>query len=80
MNTDQENQQTTSWFGRALVTIGAGGAIIAAICCFAPFILGGVITAIGLGFILKDSILMGLLVAFVGVAVLGFYLMQRKKA
>jgi hypothetical protein len=40
----------------------------------APFLVAGLVSAIGLGFILKDSILMGLLVVFLGVAGLGLYL------
>jgi hypothetical protein len=78
MNADKDSRPQASRLGRALVALGIGGAALAALCCFAPFILGGLITAIGLGFILKDSILMGLLVVFVGVAMVGLYLAQRK--
>lgn len=48
-----------SLIGRALL---ARGAAFAALCCVALFILAGLVTTLGLGFILKDSILMGLLI------------------
>ncbi len=72
-----QDAQERSWLGRALVAIGLGGAALAALCCVAPFLLAGLLAAVGLGFILNDAILLGLLVAFVGVAALGFYLGRR---
>jgi polyferredoxin len=44
----------------------------------APFIVAGLVTALGLGFILKDPVLMGLLVLFTGVAALGYYFVRRQ--
>ncbi len=79
MHTDKYGHPQASWLGRALFAIGIGGAALAALCCIAPFILGGLITAVGFGFILKDSILVGLLVMFIGVAMVGLYLAQRKQ-
>ena len=38
--------------------------------------VAGLVTALGFGFILKDSILMGLLVVFAGVAALGYYFVR----
>jgi hypothetical protein len=75
-----DDRQKSSWPGRALMAVGLGGAAFAALCCFAPFLVAGLVSAIGLGFILKDSILMGLLVVFLGVAGLGLYLARRKPA
>jgi len=80
MVADKNTEQKASSLGRGLIIVGIAGAALAAVCCFAPFILGGVIAAVGLGFILKDSILMGLLIAFSGLGVLGAYLIQRKQA
>lgn len=65
--------------GRVLMAIGISGAAFAALCCFAPFIVAGLLTAIGLGFILKDSILTGLLIVFLGIAALGFYLLRKRR-
>jgi len=73
------NTHGPSWLGRALMAIGISGAAFAAICCFAPFLLAGLVTAVGLGFILKDSILMGLVVIFLGVAATGYYLARRHR-
>jgi hypothetical protein len=36
------------------------------------------VTALGLGFILNDSTLTGLIIVFIGVAALGYYLVQRR--
>jgi hypothetical protein len=45
----------------------------------APFLIAGLLTAIGLGFILKDSILIGLFVISLGVAALGYYTVRRRR-
>ncbi len=74
-----QDERGQSWLGRTLVAIGLGGAALAALCCVAPFLLAGLLAAVGLGFILNDAILLGLLVVFVGVAALGFYLIRRTK-
>ncbi len=50
----------------------------AALCCVAPFLVAGLVTALGLGFILNDALLMSLLVLFIGVAALGYYFVQRQ--
>lgn len=66
------------WLGRALMAVGISGAAFAALCCVAPFLVAGLVTALGLGFLLKDSILVGLLVVFTGVAALGSYVVRRQ--
>ena len=68
-----------SWVGRTLMAVGISGAAFAALCCVAPFIVAGLVTALGLGFILKDALLIGLLVVFSGVAALGCYFVRRQK-
>lgn len=78
MNANTNSNTTPSWVGRALLAGGISGAAFAAICCLAPFIVVGLVTALGLGFILKDSILLGLLGVFIGVAALGYYLVRRQ--
>lgn len=67
-----------SWLGRTLVAVGISGAAFAALCCVAPFIVAGLVTALGLEFMLDDSILVGLLVLFIGVAALGYYFVRRQ--
>lgn len=73
----KQNNPAPSWLGRTLLGVGISGAAFAALCCFAPFLLAGLVTAIGIGFILKASILMGLAVVFLGTAALGYYLLRR---
>lgn len=68
--------EAPSWLGRTLMAVGISGAAFAALCCVAPFIVAGLVTALGLGFILDDSILIGLLVVFIGVAALGYYFVR----
>ena len=79
MDAKTNSHEARSWLGRTLMAVGISGAAFAALCCVAPFIVAGLVTALGLGFILKDPILMGLLVAFVGVAAQGYYFVQRQK-
>ena len=57
--------------GGVLMGVGGVGAALALLCCAAPWILGGLLVTLGLGFILKDSVLLtiaalGLIVAFAG--------------
>ena len=61
------------------MAVGISGAAFAALCCVAPFMVAGMVTALGLGFMLNDSILIGLLVVFAGVAALGYYVVRRQK-
>jgi threonine/homoserine/homoserine lactone efflux protein len=60
------------------MAVGISGAAFAALCCVAPFIVAGLVTALGLGFILQGSILISLLVVFIGVAVLGYYFVRHQ--
>lgn len=79
MEAKRDSPEASSWWGRLLIAVGLSGAAFAALCCFAPFLIGGSLTAIGLGFILKDAILIGLLVIFIGIASVGLYLGRRKR-
>lgn len=78
MDEKTHSQETPSWLGRTLMAVGISGAAFAALCCVAPFIVAGLVTALGLGFILNDSILIGLIIVFIGVAALGYYLVRRR--
>jgi hypothetical protein len=40
--------------------------------------VAGLVTALGLGFLLNDALLLGLLVVFTGVAALGSYMVRRR--
>ncbi len=78
MDEKTHSDETPPWLGRSLMTVGISGAAFAALCCVAPFMVSGLVTALGLGFILNDSILTGLIIVFIGVAALGYYLVQRR--
>lgn len=80
MDAKTYTHETPSWLGRTLMAIGISGAAFATLCCLAPFIVAGLVTALGLGFILNDFILIGLLVVFIGVAAMGYYLVRRRTA
>lgn len=75
---DAKANERPSWLGRTLMAVGISGAVFAALCCVAPFLVAGLVTAVGLGFILNDALLIGLFVMFIGVAVLGYYLVRRQ--
>lgn len=65
--------------GGALVGVGGLSAVLALLCCAAPWILSGALIALGLGFILKDAILMSLAVVGLLVAFAGWRLMRKHK-
>ncbi|MDN5940995.1 MAG: hypothetical protein L0H94_03840 [Nitrospira sp.] len=77
MDGKPQSHEAPSWLGRALMAVGISGAAFAALCCVAPFMVAGLVTALGLGFILQDSILIGLIIVFIGVAALGYYFVRR---
>ena len=79
MDAKTHSHEAPAWLGRTLMAVGISGAAFAALCCVAPFMVAGLVTALGLGFILKDSILIGLLVVFAGVAALGDYVVRRQQ-
>ena len=79
MAAKSHSHEAPSWLGRALMAVGISGAAFAALCCVAPFLVAGLVTALGLGFMLNDALLMGLLVVFAGVAALGYYVVRRQK-
>ena len=78
MDANTNSHGEPSWVGRTLMAVGISGAAFAALCCVAPFMVAGLVTALGLGFMLNDALLMGLLVLFIGVAALGYYFVRRQ--
>lgn len=65
--------------GGILVGVGGVTAALALLCCIAPWLLAGFLVALGLGFILKNVLLLAIAAAGVLVALLGF-LLRRKHA
>ena len=78
MDTKSTRHDAPSWLGRTLMAVGISGAAFTALCCVAPFMVAGLVTALGLGFILNDALLIGLLVMFIGVTALGYYVVWRQ--
>ncbi len=78
MDANTHSHEAPSWVGRTLMAVGISGAAFAALCCVAPFLVAGLVTTLGLGFILDDVLLIGLLVVFIGVAAVGYYFVRRQ--
>lgn len=70
---------TNRKLGGALVSVGGAGALLALLCCVAPWLMGGLLVTLGLGFILKDSALLTLAAVGVLVAGAGWWLMRRRR-
>ena len=62
---------------RHLDKIGVGGSLFAALCCLGFPALLSLLLAVGLGFLIKDAVLIPLLVAFLVVALVGLALGMR---
>ena len=65
--------------GGVLAGVGGVTAALALLCCIAPWLLAGFLVALGLGFILKDVLLLAIAAVGVLVALFGFWL-RRKPA
>jgi hypothetical protein len=63
--------------GRVLFGVGGVSALLALLCCVAPWLLGGLLVALGLGFILRDSVLLSLAAIGIVVAIIGWRLMHK---
>ena len=65
--------------GGVLVGVGGVTAAVALLCCIAPWLLAGFLIALGLGFLLKDVLLLTIAAVGILVALFGFWL-RRKHA
>jgi mercuric ion transport protein len=57
--------------------IGIAGSFIAGACCLGLPAVLSIVTAVGLGFLIKDAILLPLMVVFLAVSLVGLYLGYR---
>lgn len=58
---------------RHLDLVGIGGALFAALCCLGFPALLSIVSAVGLGFLINDAILLPLLVVFLALILYGLY-------
>ena len=74
MAIDERGHEGGGPFARHLDKIGAGGSLFAALCCLGFPALVSILSAIGLGFLINDAVLIPLLIAFLVVALVGLAL------
>ena len=58
---------------RHLDKLGIGGSLVAALCCLGYPALLAIISSVGLGFLIRDAVLIPLLIAFLALALFGLY-------
>lgn len=66
-----------SFWKRHLDKIGVGGSLFAALCCLGFPALLAILSAVGLGFLVNDAVLIPLLVLFLMVTLLGLHFGKR---
>lgn len=72
----QLGQDHEPFWKRHLDKIGVGGSLFAALCCLGFPALLAILSAVGLGFLVNDAVLIPLLVLFLLVTLWGLYLGQ----
>jgi mercuric ion transport protein len=73
---EKAGKESGSWT-RHLDKFGVGGSLFAALCCLGFPALVSILSAVGLGFIISDAVLIPLLLVFLVVALGGLYLGMR---
>lgn len=58
--------------------IGTGGSVFAALCCLGTPAVLAIVSSIGLGFLIRDAVLIPLLIAFLAATLAGLYLGTRQ--
>lgn len=61
------------WWKRNLDRVGLGGSLFAALCCLGFPALLSVVSAVGLGFLINDAVLMPLLLVSLGASLVGLH-------
>lgn len=65
--------ESGSFWKRHLDKFGAGGSVFAALCCLGFPALLAILSAVGLGFLIRDAVLIPMLVVFLALTVYGLY-------
>src|SRR5712691_4411180 len=76
-NSDRHGDEASGFWERHLDQFGVGGSVFAALCCLGFPALLSILSAVGLAFLVKDSILIPLLIAFLLITLFGLYLGMR---
>jgi len=63
--------------GGVLFGVGGVSALLALLCCAAPWLLGGLLVTLGLSFILRDSVLLTIAALGLITAIAGWWLMRK---
>ena len=63
--------------GGVLFGVGGVSALLAVLCCAAPWLLGGLLVTLGLSFILRDSVLLTIAALGLLTAIAGWRLMRK---
>ena len=74
---EKQNVTPNGFWKRHLDKIGVGGSLFAALCCLGFPALLSILSAIGLGFLINDTILQPMLIVFLLVSVFGLVLGMR---
>ncbi|MBI3375418.1 MAG: MerC domain-containing protein [Betaproteobacteria bacterium] len=67
------NSVKQGFWKRHLDKIGVGGSLFAALCCLGFPALLAILSAVGLGFLIHDAVLIPMLVAFLALTLYGLY-------
>lgn len=67
------DSQPRGFWKRHLDKLGLGGTVFAALCCLGFPALLSLLSAVGMGFLVNDAILLPLLVVFVAVTLVGLW-------
>lgn len=67
------NCSLPGFWKRHLDKVGIGGSLFAALCCLGFPALLAIVSAVGLGFLLRDAVLIPMLVAFLALMLYGLY-------
>jgi mercuric ion transport protein len=77
MAMSEKRHEEGGFWRRDLAKIGIAGSLFAALCCLGFSALVSIVSAVGLGFIIKDAVLIPLLLVFLLVTLGGLYFGMR---